>query len=118
MQNASGAAGRADQETRRHIAAPRTTITEATVLIECKGQCTIEHALELHNTLQNALERADPIEISFAGVTKADISFFQLLYSLHASCKQLGRELVLRDDMPESLAAQSKMTGTSTLNNA
>lgn len=58
-----------------------------------EGEFTIEHAAALKDCLSNAAAAGGPVLVDLAGVTRADISLFQLLASLAKTLRESGAEL-------------------------
>lgn len=75
------------------------------------GQCTVERAEDLRNTLLQALEQEGTVEVSFSQVEDADISFFQLLHAVRLSGVSRGRTVVFHQDLPERLGFKARMAG-------
>jgi ABC-type transporter Mla MlaB component len=67
------------------------------------GNLTIENAAELNTLLMESLNRMDYLHLAFANVTEVDISFLQLLCSLHRTAIKEKKNLVLDDQRPEPL---------------
>jgi anti-anti-sigma regulatory factor len=58
--------------------------------IAFEDECTMARAEEIHRTLKEALESAEPLDLDFSGATRIDLAFCQILHALRASCRAKG----------------------------
>ncbi len=58
-----------------------------------EGEFTIEHAAALKDCLSDAAAAGRPLLVDLAGVTRADVSLFQLLASLAKTLRERDAEL-------------------------
>ena len=68
-----------------------------------EGSLTIERAAELKMFLMESLNRMDRLHLVFENVTEVDISFLQLLCSVHRTAVKEKKNLTLDGHRPESL---------------
>lgn len=81
------------------------------MVFEFNGECTIERADEIRQSLLQTIHGNDRITLRFAGVARADLTFFQLLGAAVRTCDEAGKKLELKNDLPAKLALGAKMTG-------
>ena len=72
-------------------------------IVRVEGCLTIEHAAEWKMCLMESLNRTDRVHLVFENVTEVDISFLQLLCSMHRTVAQDGKNLTLDAHRPEPL---------------
>lgn len=80
-------------------------------MIVMDGTCTVERAEDLRQTLLQALDKEETVEVSFAKVEEVDISFFQLLHAVRLSGASRGRKVVFHQDLPGHLGFKARMVG-------
>ncbi|KUG28256.1 hypothetical protein ASZ90_001874 [hydrocarbon metagenome] len=79
--------------------------------IDLDGDCTVAAARTIKDLLQSALAGREPTQVSLAGVTRADLSLFELLRAARQGFINRGVELVILPDIPEHLGAAAQWTG-------
>jgi ABC-type transporter Mla MlaB component len=79
--------------------------------IDLDGDCTVAAARVIKDLLQNALAGGEPTQVSLKGVTRADLSLFELLLTARRGFAARGVELVLLPDLPGHLAPGADWTG-------
>ncbi|QLA17616.1 STAS domain-containing protein [Desulfolutivibrio sulfoxidireducens] len=83
--------------------------------IDLDGDCTVAAARVLKDLFLDALARGEPTRVSFRGIDKADLSFFELLLAARQAFAQKGVELVLLPDLPGHLAFAADWMGLAEL---
>ncbi|EPR43966.1 Sulfate transporter/antisigma-factor antagonist STAS [Desulfovibrio sp. X2] len=83
--------------------------------IEFTGDCTVAEAAELKARLLGALAGGEAVEASFAGVARADMSFFELVRAAQADFARRGLPLRLLPDLPPHLCRAAAWTGLAEL---
>jgi ABC-type transporter Mla MlaB component len=83
--------------------------------IDLDGDCTVAVARTIKDLLQNALAGGEPTQVSLAGVTRADLSLFELLWAARQGFSNQGVELVILPDIPEHLEQAAAWTGLAEL---
>lgn len=83
--------------------------------IDLDGDCTVAAARVIKDLLQKALVGGEPTQVSLAGVTRADLSLFELLWAARQGFLNQGVDLVILPDIPEYLGQAAEWTGFSEL---
>lgn len=83
----------------------------ASMEFEFDGECTIERADEIRQSLLNTIDKNDHISLRFARVEYADLTFFQLLGAVIRTCDAAGKTLEMKNDLPAKLTLNARMTG-------
>ncbi len=81
--------------------------------IDLDGDCTVAAARAIKDLLQNALDKGERTQVSLSGVTRADLSLFELLRAARQGFLNRGVELVIVSDIPGHLAPAAEWTGIS-----
>jgi ABC-type transporter Mla MlaB component len=71
--------------------------------IELSGDCTVDKAEEIAARLREAVASGGPLVLHLERVSQADLSFFQLLLALAASCRERGLALEVAGALPPEL---------------
>jgi anti-anti-sigma regulatory factor len=79
--------------------------------IELSGDCTVNRVEEIAGTLREALASGKPLVLHLGGVSQADLSFFQLLLALAASCRERGLALEVATGLPPEPEAKAAWVG-------
>lgn len=78
--------------------------------IDLDGDCTVAAARVVKDLLRKALMGGEATQVSLRGVTRADLSFFELLRAARREFSQRGVELTFLSDLPEHLAQAAGWT--------
>jgi len=78
--------------------------------IDLDGDCTVAAARVIKDMLQKALDGGEAVQVSLGGVTRADLSLFELLRAARRGFAARGVELVLLADLPGHLAPGAAWT--------
>jgi len=81
----------------------------SSILLE--GELTLPRAAELKEALSNALAAADGVTVKFGEVEAVDLSFLQLLCSLHRSALKLDKQLRFEGDIPNAFNVAADEAG-------
>ncbi|MEW6258593.1 MAG: STAS domain-containing protein [Thermodesulfobacteriota bacterium] len=65
------------------------------VVLHIRGEVTVQNATEVFQTLKAAFDTGKPIVVDTATITETDVSFLQMICSLHRSCVRTGRTMIL-----------------------
>ena len=79
--------------------------------LKLEGAYNVERANELRDVLLEALKAEGDISLSFAEVTEADLTFFNLLHALRKSCESEGKHVIMQADLPGGMAQRAAWTG-------
>jgi len=79
--------------------------------ITLSGDCTAGRAAEIAKSLREAVASGEPLSLHLEGVSEADVSFFQLLEALAASCRERGIELEVAAGLPPGLVLKAAWGG-------
>ena len=75
------------------------TLDQTQLLVS--GEISIQNARECLEALRDFQSKGNCLLLNLDGVTGADISFLQLICSLHRTCLKAGQSLTLAGEMPE-----------------
>jgi len=75
--------------------------------IELSGDCTVSRAEEIARILSEAVALGEPLVLHLDRVNQADLSFYQLLLALAASCRDRGLVLEVASGLPPELEAKA-----------
>ena len=82
------------------------------VRIEIEGDATVQNIEKIHGEIAEAVKLEKNLELTTAEITKADVSFLQLLYGLYLSQKDRGKKLSFTEDpLPGTLTTVVEETG-------
>ena len=82
------------------------------VRIEVEGDATIQNIEKIHGGILESVKTDKNLELATSGITKADVSFLQLLYSLYLSQKSRNKKLSFTEDpLPTVLTETVEETG-------
>jgi len=87
----------------------RTSGDEGTVL--CEGNLTVNRAEEMKSAFIQALQNANEVTITFTHVTDVDLSYLQLLCSVHRSALRLHKQVRFQGGLPEILKDTAEAAG-------
>ncbi len=75
------------------------------------GDISIQNAQECLEALRDFQGGGNRLILDLAGVTSADISFLQLICSLHRTCLRAGQKLTLAGTMSETFKTILEVSG-------
>ena len=75
------------------------------------GEFTIQNAGECLAALRDFQSRGNRLVLNLEGVSGADVSFLQLICSLHRTCLTAGQNPTLKENMPESFKTVLESSG-------
>jgi anti-anti-sigma factor len=75
------------------------------------GDISIQNAQECLEVLREFQGKGSRLLLNLEGVTGADVSFLQLICSLHRTCLRAGQHLTLTENKPEGFRAILEMSG-------
>ena len=67
------------------------------------GDLTVENASEIRDALIEAIHKEDGISLDISGVTDLDVSFLQIICSLHRTVFKTGKTINIQGEMPRSI---------------
>lgn len=76
-----------------------------------EGECTIENAGAIRESLMEAMESTDSLVVDLGGVTGVDACFLQLLCAAHRQSLELGKRLALGPRRPAVLKETARAAG-------
>ncbi len=79
--------------------------------LRVSGDISIQNALECLDALREFQGGGNRLLLNLDGVTGADISFLQLICSLHRTCLRAGQNLTLSASMPETFKTILEASG-------
>jgi|WetSurMetagenome_2_1015567.scaffolds.fasta_scaffold735950_2 anti-anti-sigma regulatory factor len=79
--------------------------------ITLSGDCTLTRSGEIARDLLGAVASGESLVLHLDAVTQADLSFYQLLAALNASCRKRGIALELASTLPTPLAVAAARCG-------
>lgn len=65
------------------------------VVLYIRGEVTVQNATEVFQTMKVALDTGKSIVVDTGDITESDVSFLQMICSLHRSCVRTGRTMIL-----------------------
>ncbi len=75
------------------------------VRLRVHGDVSIQNAQTCLEALRDFQSRGHQLQLDLDNVTSADISFLQLICSLHRTCLQSDRHLTISGEMPDTFKA-------------
>jgi len=75
------------------------------------GDISIQNAQECLETLREFQSSGNRLLLNLDGVTSADVSFLQLICSLHRTCLKAGQNLTLMEHMPATFKTILESSG-------
>ncbi|MBI5593941.1 MAG: STAS domain-containing protein [Deltaproteobacteria bacterium] len=80
--------------------------------LRVSGDISIQNAQECLEALRDFQGSGNRLVLDLGGVTGADVSFLQMICSLHRTCLRAGQNLTLKTkNMPEEFKAILEMAG-------
>ena len=80
--------------------------------LQVSGDITIQNAQECLEALRDFQGKGgNLLLLNLEGVTGADVSFLQLICSLHRTCLKAGQNLTLKGNMPETFKTIVESSG-------
>jgi len=79
--------------------------------LQVSGDISIQNAQECLEALRDFQSKGKRLLLNLDGVTGADISFLQLICSLHRTCLKAGQNLTLKGNMPETFKTIVESSG-------
>ncbi len=79
--------------------------------ITLEGDLTLPRAGEIRDLFLKGLREAAVVTLDFAGVGEIDLSFLQLLCSLHRSATREKKQVVIKGDAPKALRDAADAAG-------
>ena len=79
--------------------------------LQVSGDISIQNAGETLEALRDFQSKGNRLLLNLEGVTGADVSFLQLICSLHRTCLRAGQNLTLTGNMPEGFKAILESSG-------
>ena len=79
--------------------------------LQVGGDISIQNAGECLEALRDFQNKGNRLMLNLEGVTGADVSFLQLICSLHRTCLSAGQNLTLTGNMPEGFKAILESSG-------
>ncbi len=70
-------------------------------LLTIRGEVSLQNAGEALEALTSFRSKGDRLRLDLENVETADVSFLQLICSLHRTCLRAGQNLMLSGNMPE-----------------
>ncbi len=70
-------------------------------LLMVRGEVSLQNAGEALEVLKDFRSRSDHLRLDLENVETADVSFLQLICSLHRTCLRSGQHLTLSEKSPE-----------------
>ncbi|MFZ2958641.1 MAG: STAS domain-containing protein [Candidatus Ozemobacteraceae bacterium] len=72
-----------------------------TWFLQLEGEATLAQAIDLKNLFREGLKVADCLHIELSRLSTVDLSFLQLLCSLHLTARKAGKTVLLVGNMPQ-----------------
>ena len=79
--------------------------------LQVSGDISIQNAQECLEALRDFQSKGNRLALNLEGVTGADVSFLQLICSLHRTCLTAGQNLTLTGNMPEAFKTILESSG-------
>ena len=79
--------------------------------LQVSGDISIQNAQECLEALRDLQSKGNRLVLNLEGVTGADVSFLQLICSLHRTCLTAGQNLTLKGNMPETFKTVLESSG-------
>jgi len=79
--------------------------------LRVSGDISIQNAQEGLEALRDFQQSGNRLLLNLDGVTGADVSFLQLICSLHRTCLKAGQNLTLTGSMPETFKTILEASG-------
>lgn len=73
--------------------------------LQASGDISIQNAQECLEALQTFQRSGNRLQLDMDGITGADVSFLQMICSLHRTCLRAGQHLSLAKELPRSFKA-------------
>lgn len=89
------------------------TPNSETKRIELQGEYSVERSAELKSELLDGVHNCSHLELSLAQIKEVDLTFIQIICSLHRSCASQAKEIRLGDRIPECVSAAIQEAGFS-----
>ncbi|WP_028325299.1 STAS domain-containing protein [Desulfatirhabdium butyrativorans] len=80
-------------------------------VLRIRGEATIQNASEAFEALKTLYATGERFVLDLQEVSAADVSFLQLICSLHRSCVRTGRSLVLAPQVSEPFVTAMASAG-------
>ncbi|MBU8913673.1 MAG: STAS domain-containing protein [Spirochaetales bacterium] len=93
------------------VGSPKGESRKDRIRLTLSGRLTVNHALEMHGALSEALHETQHLEIKLKKVEETDLSFLQLLLSVRKSAQALGKEATVSGCAEESFQAAAADSG-------
>lgn len=82
-----------------------------TTFVALEGDCTIESAQELKDTLLDALNGADAVVMNLDKIAVMDMALMQLICSAHKASRAREKSFSLDGKLPQACARTAKRSG-------
>lgn len=76
-----------------------------------EGECTVERANEFKDALADELKREERLVLNLEKVTGVDLSFLQILCSVHRTSLRLNKHFSLQGERPEAFVRVVESAG-------
>ncbi|MBI5593627.1 MAG: STAS domain-containing protein [Deltaproteobacteria bacterium] len=81
------------------------------IQLRVSGDISIQNARESLAVFREFQSKGNRLLLDLEGVAGADVSFLQLICSLHRTCLKAGQNLTLMGNMPEAFKTILKLSG-------
>jgi anti-anti-sigma factor len=79
--------------------------------LRVRGDISVQNAQTCLEVLRDFQRRGTYLQLDLDGVTSADISFLQLICSLHRTCLKSGQNLTITGNMPDAFKTILETSG-------
>ncbi len=80
-------------------------------VLRIRGEATIQNASEAFEAMKAWIAAADQLVLDLQEVTETDVSFLQLVCSMHRTCVRKGRRMTLAPKISESFTTAMASAG-------
>ncbi len=85
--------------------------SDSSVLVILKGQLSIQNGGAIRDAFLNALDQGNKIIINHENAEDFDLTYLQLIFSLHKTAMESGKDFQISCKHPESFIALIKDSG-------